>query len=321
MLRSSCRIPSVNARTVPKKRIKLRRTKKEIIQSANRRLESLDDNPPITPTELRERVRALVEMSHDSKELALFHVKGLLAFDSAAERILAYLQMFVGQEIEGEELEVVSGISEYARRVREWRVEFGWPIKHVGSRYILERDEPDAAKAGQWRTLNTIRRSGESARDKMLALFMAFPIGQPISTLQLRYVTDNMDMRRVRELRTEFGWRIMTKNTGMPQLRPDQYVLVDPSAMEPHDRHVDTETTIKVLQRDKNRCRKCGWHPDQRVTGDPRQYIELHHINWHSEGGANDVENLATLCNVHHKKVHTLKLDPESFRQWLGKPD
>jgi len=70
-------------------------------------------------------VRALVEMSHDSKELALFHVKPLLAFDSAAERILAYLQMFLGQEIEGEELEVVSGISEYARRVREWRVEFG----------------------------------------------------------------------------------------------------------------------------------------------------------------------------------------------------
>ena len=53
----------------------------------------------------------------------------------------------------------------------------------------------------------------------MLALFQALPIGEPISTAQLRYVTDNKDMRRVRELRTEFGWRIMTKNTGMPQLR------------------------------------------------------------------------------------------------------
>jgi hypothetical protein len=305
---------------VPKKRIKLRRPKDEITQSANRRLVSLDIAPPKSPEELRERVCTFVELAHDSKELALFHVKNLLPFDSGAERILAYLRMFVTKEIEGEELEVVSGISEYARRVREWRVEFGWPIKHIGSRYILERDEPDGVKAELWRTLNTIRRSDASARDKMLALFRALPIGQPVSTAQLRYVTDNKDMRRVRELRTEHGWRIMTRNTGMPNLKPDQYVLVDPEPMEPHDRHIDTEIVVEVLQRDKNQCRKCGWHPDQRVTGDPRQYIELHHINWHSEGGANEPDNLATLCNVHHRKVHTLKLDADAFKQWLSKP-
>jgi hypothetical protein len=227
----------------------------------------------------------------------------------------------VSQEIEGEELEVVSGISEYARRVREWRVEFGWPITHNGSRYILERDEPDDTKAELWRTLNTIRRSGSSARDNMLALFKALPVGQPISTAQLRYVADNKDMRRVRELRTEFGWRIMTRNTGMPQLRADQYVLVDPTPMEPHDRQINPETVVRVLQRDKNRCQKCKWHPNERVTGDPRQYIELHHINWHSEGGANELDNLATLCNVDHRTVHTLKLNPEGFRQWLNTPD
>jgi hypothetical protein len=306
---------------VPKKRIKLRRAKVEIVQSANRRLVSLDVDPPTSPQELRERVCTFVDLSRDAKELALFHVKAMLPFDSGAERILGYLRMFVGQEIEGEELEVVSGISEYARRVREWRVQFGWPIKHIGSRYILERDEPDGAKAELWRTINAIRRSDASARDRMLALFRALPVGQPISTAQLRYVTDNKDMRRVRELRTQFGWRIMTQKTGMPQLKPDQYVLVDPEPMEPHDRQIDTETVVKVLQRDKNRCRKCGWHPDQRVSGDPRQYIELHHINWHSEGGANESDNLATLCNVHHRKVHTLKLDADAFMQWLSKPE
>jgi hypothetical protein len=281
----------------------------------------LDVAPPKTAEELRERVCTFVEMSRDTKELALVHVKALLPFESASERILGYLRMFEGKEVEGEELEVVSGISEYARRVREWRVEFGWPIRHVGSRYVLDRDEPDAAKAELWRTLNTIKRSDAGARDKMLALFRALPIGLPVSTLQLRYVAENKDMRRVRELRTEFGWRIMTRKTGMPQLRPDQYVLADPDPMEAHDRHIDTDTVIKVLERDKNRCLKCGWHPDQRVAGDPRQYIELHHIDWHSEGGANEPENLATLCNVHHRKVHTLKLDPDAFRQWLQKTD
>ncbi len=154
----------------------------------------------------------------------------------------------------------------------------------------------------------------------MLALFLALPIGQVVSTAQLRYVTDNKDMRRVRELRTEYGWRIMTRNTGLPTLKADQYVLVDHEPMEAHDRHIDTDTVIEVLQRDKNRCQKCGWHPSERVSGDPRQYIELHHIDWHSEGGANKTINLATLCNVHHRKVHTLKLDADAFRQWLNKP-
>jgi len=306
---------------VPKKRTKLRRSRPDIIESARDWLETQNSEPPDTPERLRERVLSFVSLSRDGRELALFHVQPLLPFDSAAERILGYLRMFVGQEIEGEELEVVSGISEYARRVREWRVEFGWPIRRVGSRYILERDEPDAAKAELWRTLNTIRRSGESARDKMLALFRALPIGQPVSTAQLRYVADNKDMRRVRELRTEYGWRIMTRNTGMPQLRPDQYVLVDAEPMEAHDRHIDNDTIVKVLARDKNRCQKCGWHPNDRITGDPRQYIELHHINWHSEGGANDLDNLATLCNVHHRKVHNLKLDAASFKDWVHNSD
>jgi HNH endonuclease len=306
---------------VSKKRIKLHRKRPEIVESATRLLGTADTEPPASPEALREKVRALVNLSRDGKELGLYHVMPLLPHDSAAERILAYLKLFVGQKIEGEELEVVSAISEYARRVREWRVEFGWPIEHSGSGYILESDEPNAEKAELWRTLNTIKRSGDSARDNMLALFRALPIGQPVTTAQLRYVANYKDMRRVRELRPQFGWRIMTRNTGMPQLKNNQYVLVDPEPMEPHDREIEKETVIAVLKRDGNRCQKCGWHPNERVAGDPRQYIELHHMTWHSEGGANDEDNLATLCNIHHRKVHTLKLDANAFKGWVKKPD
>jgi hypothetical protein len=277
--------------------------------------------PPASKEELRERVCCFVDLFRDEKELALFHVKPLLSYEGGAERILNYLRMFIGQEIEGEELEVVSGIAEWARRVREWRVEFGWPIKTKGSRRILLRDEPDGARAELWRTMNTIRRSDAGARDKMAALFRALPIGQPISTAQLRYVTDNKDMRRARELRPKLGMRIMTKFTGMPKLKADQYVLIDAAPMEQHDRNIDAETTIAVLKRDKFRCQKCGWHPNEQVAGDPRQYIELHHIDWHSKGGSNEAENLVTLCNFHHKRVHTLELDPDGLMQWLSKTD
>jgi hypothetical protein len=306
---------------LPKKRTRLRRPKDEIVHSARNWLETVNTDPPSSPKELRKTVLDFVSLSHDAKELALFHVRSLLPFDSGSERILGYLRMFVGQEIEGEELEIVSGISEYARRVREWRVQFGWPIKHKGGRYVLKREQPDGEKAELWRTLNTIRRMEVAARDKMLALFRALPIGTPITTLQLRYVTDNKDMRRVRELRTQFGWRIMTRQTGMPQLKPGQYVLADPEPMEPHDRHIEPEVVVKVLQRDRTRCQKCGWHPSERFPGDPRQYLEIHHITWHVEGGENKLENLATLCNVDHRTVHTLKLDADLFKEWVSTHD
>ncbi len=47
---------------------------------------------------------------------------------SARARILAYMQKYVGVILSGDELMVVAGISEYARRVRELRVEYGWRI-------------------------------------------------------------------------------------------------------------------------------------------------------------------------------------------------
>lgn len=50
---------------------------------------------------------------------------------SARHRILAYLRKYVGTVISGEELMVVAGISEYARRIRELRVQFGWRILPV----------------------------------------------------------------------------------------------------------------------------------------------------------------------------------------------
>jgi hypothetical protein len=166
--------------------------------------------------------------------------------------------------------------------------------------------------------LNSIKRSNSSARDKMLQVFREQPIRTIVTTAQLRYVTDGKDMRRVRELRTQFGWRIMTYKTGMPNLKSGQYVLVDPKPMEPHDRDIDQDTVIEVLKRDGNKCRKCSWHPQDRVTGDPRQYIELHHRLWHSEGGTNEASNLVTLCNVHHQAVHRLKLSPEKLDEWLA---
>src|SRR5438552_15348150 len=80
---------------VPKKRIRLQRNRQEIVQSASRLLGAADTESPASPEELRERVRLLVNLSQDAKELGLYHVKPMLLHDSGSERILAYLRMFV----------------------------------------------------------------------------------------------------------------------------------------------------------------------------------------------------------------------------------
>jgi hypothetical protein len=305
-----------------RRRIKLQRKVKEIIASAKEKLTNLNCRPAGTKEALRGRIALLIALNRDLRELSLHHSQQLLSKDSASERILDYLRLRLGEPVEGEEVDVVSTISEYPRRIREWRVEAGWPIVKEGSNYVLKRDEPDGDKADRWRKMNAIRRTDAAARDKMLALLRAYP-HRRITRTELQYVSKNADMRRVRELRTEFGWRIMTRNTGMPELKPAEYVLVDPDPAEEHDRHIDEKTVIKTLKRDGNRCQKagCHWHPADRAQGDPRQYIEIHHVTWHSKGGANKEENLITLCNVHHKDLHREKVGPDRFQQWINKPD
>ncbi|MBE0448946.1 MAG: HNH endonuclease, partial [Actinobacteria bacterium] len=77
---------------------------------------------------LRSKVLALVPVFHSLRDLG----KALLPHgndtSSARDRILFYFRKYSGTVIDGDELMVVSGIQEYARRIRELRVQFGWSI-------------------------------------------------------------------------------------------------------------------------------------------------------------------------------------------------
>lgn len=57
------------------------------------------------------------------------------------------------------------------------------------------------------------------------------------------------------------------------------------------------EVKEKIRTRDKNRCRWCG---------SPR-ILEVHHIEYRSQGGTNEQHNLITLCKEHHEKAHSNK--------------
>jgi len=275
--------------------------------------------------ELRPKVLALVPIFQGLRDLG----KSLIPTEyasAARERILYYFRKYSGTIISSDELLVVSGIQEYARRLRELRVMFGCAIlsgvtvKEMceeeseevpdmlkfmkPNEYVLLNAEEDRDAAHRWHVANTIRKQRGSVRDKILQ-FLRANIGRGVTNEELRYVAGDKTewARRVRELRTEFGWPIATKTTGRPDLAVGVYVLQADRQSPEHDRHIPDDVRRAVMRRDGYKCRACGWSHDEWNPSDPR-HLELHHIKHHVKGGENVEENLETLCAVCHDKVH-----------------
>src|SRR5205809_3718270 len=208
-------------------------------------LASLTTSPPVNPQELRAEVKRLGELLQGTRDLSKLILKPIISGTAARDRIRAYLKLLPGEVIEGIELQVVGGIQEFARRVRELRVEYGYNISTGYSRedlrpdqYVLESAEPESDAAEKWRTANRIRRQGGSARDRVLALLRAY-IGRPVTGEQIAYVARIREApRRIRELRRELGWRVVTRQSGRPDLPPGVYVLETEDQLPPHDRGI-----------------------------------------------------------------------------------
>jgi hypothetical protein len=250
--------------------------------------------------------------------------------DSGFARLLSYLLRYQGEIVTSQELMVVSGIHDYPRRVREHRVEHGWPIlsgltlreqrkdeiEETGQSsipdglgpedYILTARTRDEHAANRWQVASRIRNKPGGVGTKILEYLLA-NIGRPVTGEELRYVAKDKTewARRARELRTEQGWEIATNMTGRPDLPVGAYVLESAHQAHPHDRKITDKARIEVLRRDHYSCRwlDCDFDARNPPPG-PRRRLELHHIVMHAKRGSNEPENLVTLCNVHHDAVH-----------------
>lgn len=300
------------------------------------KLKSLLDNfvERIDDGDLREQVCSLVPAVHCLRDLG----SGLVPADgkeAARDRILTYLRKYPRTLIDGDELMVVSGIGEWARRVRELRVQFGWTIytgvtikeladdqpellgtlkEELGispedvrpNQYILMRDEPDREAAYRWNQLNSIRKKDIGVKLKLLEYLRA-NVGEVVTGEELRYLANNSKewARRSRELRTEDGWPLVTRMQGRDDLAVGEYLLEEDKQAPEHDRHIKDDVRVAVLERDCFACTYCNWTRQQRDKEDPRKFLEIHHIVDHVKGGTNEARNLITLCNVHHDAVHS----------------
>lgn len=292
-----------------------------------RRVEELIRNfeSELQTEELRTKVLALVPIFHSLRDLGKALIPSEYA-SAARDRILYYFRKYPGIVIAGDELLVVSGIQEYARRVRELRVQFGWAvasgvtIKEMSedqdaeipnelkamkpSDYVLLNEMQDRDAAHRWNVANTIRKERGSVRDKILKYLRA-NVGKAVTNEELRYVAGDKTewARRVRELRTEFGWPVATRSTGRPDLSVGVYVLQADRQSPEHDRHIADDIRREVLRRDGYKCQECNWSHEEWNPSDPR-HLEIHHIKHHAKGGANVKENLKSLCTVCHDKIH-----------------
>jgi hypothetical protein len=222
----------------------------------------------------------------------------------AKGRILAYMKLNVGQVLDKDELSGVSGIYEWARRVRELRIEEGWPISSDQTRddlkpgqYVLEDAEPDLQLRTRWQTANQIRRTKGSAASRIL-LYFRENVGKTVSKDELRYVSRIQEHpRRVREL-AEAGWQI-DSNLDRAELRSGEYVLKSLEQLPAHAReHI--KLRFRILERDGFRCRSCG---AQAGSG---RLLQVHHIQTVKQKGTNDAANLETLCDACHAGKHAI---------------
>ena len=156
------------------------------------------------------------------------------------------------------------------------------------------------------------------ARSKLRKYFLEH-IGEVLESDTLQEVSGASEWaRRVRELRNEEGYQILTHND-RSDLKPGQYVLLDPNPQPAFARELSKEVRAYVLDRNGATCQMCG-----AVAGEPHPHdhlrktrLHIGHIIDKSMGGTDDLSNLRALCSVCNEGAANLTLDRPSHEKLL----
>lgn len=160
----------------------------------------------------------------------------------------------------------------------------------------------------------------KGARAKLRAHLLA-NIGRVMSSDELRDVAGGISewARRVRELRTEEGYQILTNND-RSDLKPGQYLLADSKPIPAFERAMSKELRALVLDRNGFTCQMCGAVAGEPHPYDPTRKTRLHigHIIDKSQGGTDDPTNLRAICSVCNEGASNLTLERPSSLKLLA---
>jgi hypothetical protein len=158
------------------------------------------------------------------------------------------------------------------------------------------------------------------ARTKLRTHFLK-NTGKVMNSDELRKVAGGITewARRVRELRSEEGYQILTNND-RSDLKPGQYLLINPNPIPAFERTISKETRAFVLDRNGFTCQMCG-----AVAGEPHPYdksrktrLHIGHIIDKSQGGTDDASNLRAICSVCNEGASNLTLERPSALKLLA---
>ena len=157
------------------------------------------------------------------------------------------------------------------------------------------------------------------ARGKLRAHFLA-NIGRIMDSDELRTIAGNQTewARRVRELRTEEGYLILTHND-RSDLKPGQYLLATAKPQPAFERALSKETRALVLDRNGFTCQMCGAAAGEPHPYDPTRKTRLHigHIIDKSKGGNDEPSNLRAICSVCNEGAQNATLIRPDLKQLL----
>lgn len=139
---------------------------------------------------------------------------------------------------------------------------------------------------------------GHSSKKRLLEYFL-HNMGRVLDSAELRAASGGVSewARRVRELRDEEGYQILT-HRDRADLKPGQYLLLTDVRRPAFSREISKETRAFVLERNGYTCQMCGL-----AAGDPDPYnvgrkvrLTMGHIVDKSLGGGDSSDNLRSVC-------------------------
>lgn len=152
------------------------------------------------------------------------------------------------------------------------------------------------------------------ARDLLRDCFLS-NLGKVLGSEELRVASGGISewARRVRELRNEEGYQILTHND-RSDLKPGQYLLLTAKPEPAFERGISKETRAIVLDRNGFTCQVCGAGAGEPHPFDTSRKTRLHigHIIDKSMGGTDDPHNLRAVCSICNEGASNITPDRPS---------
>lgn len=170
------------------------------------------------------------------------------------------------------------------------------------------------------RTKDTdVANAPKGARARLRVHFLA-NLGRVMDAEELRPIAGNISewARRVRELRTEEGYLILTHND-RANLKPGEYLLETAKPQPAFARAISKETRAFVLDRNGFTCQMCGAVAGESHPFDPTRKTRLHigHVIDKSMGGSDDATNLKAICSVCNEGAANITLQRPDLSKLL----